>query len=282
MKTQKVISRRKFLKYILGTGFLVGIGIPVYSHYIERFWVDTNRITLRFSNLPQSFRKIKILHFSDVHLGYYFGIDDLTKLAAYMQQIQPDMICFTGDLVEKHLEQLQKSVPVLSKLTAPLGKYAILGNHDYWIDPNAVVRTLTDSGFTVLINSHAMIERDGDRIYVTGLDDILYGNPNMEKSLEGIPENVFNILLAHEPDFADHASQYPVQLQLSGHSHGGQIRIPFYGHLITPPMGSKYVDGINHVGDLTVYTNRGIGTTGVPYRFSCRPEVTVIELDHIN
>jgi predicted MPP superfamily phosphohydrolase len=113
---------------------------------------------------------------------------------------------------------------------------------------------------------------------VAGVDDILYGNPNMEKALDGIPENQFKILLAHEPDYADAASKYPVDLQLSSHSHGGQIRFPFIGHLITPPLGSKYVDRLNPVGHLTVYTSRGIGTTGVPYRFNCRPEITVIEL----
>jgi predicted MPP superfamily phosphohydrolase len=231
MEKVKIVSRRKFLKYLLGTGFLAGIGVPVYSHYVESYWFDTNRISLRFSHLPQTFRKLKIVHFSDIHLGFYFNIDDLTKLIEHIQQIEPDMICFTGDLVENELELLQKSVSVMSKLTAPLGKFAILGNHDYWVDPVAVAGSLTNSGFTVLMNKHTAVDLGGENIYVAGVDDILNGVPNLGKSLEGIPENAFTILLAHEPDFADEASTYPVKLQLSGHSHGGEIRIPFYGHL---------------------------------------------------
>lgn len=278
MKKNNNMSRRKFLKYFFGSVFIAGTGTLAYAHYVERYWVNTHRITLPFSPLPKSFSKLKILHFSDVHLGHYFGINELTRLVEQMNQIRPDIICFTGDLVENELELLDKSVSILSNLTAPLGKYAVLGNHDYWFDRSSVANTLTDSGFTVLVNNHAVIQHAHERIYVSGVDDILYGSPNIEQAIEGIPDHEFTILLAHEPDYADAASQYPINLQLSGHSHGGQIKFPFIGHLVTPPLGRKYVDRLNQIGNLKVYTNRGVGTTGIPFRFNCRPEITVIEL----
>jgi predicted MPP superfamily phosphohydrolase len=158
MKKNKDISRRNFLKYLFGSAIVSGAGTFAYSHYIERFWINTHRIRLSFPNLPISFSKIKILHFSDVHLGYYFGIDDLTSLVDQMQQLQPDIICFTGDLLENELDLLEKSISVLSNLTTPLGKYAVVGNHDYWFDRSSVADALTDSGFTVLINNHAVID----------------------------------------------------------------------------------------------------------------------------
>lgn len=133
---------------------------------------------------------------------------------------------------------------------------------------------MSASGFTLLINRHVFIRRREEYLHIAGVDDVLHGKPDLVKALHGLKENDPTLLLAHEPDFADAAARYKnVVLQLSGHSHGGQIRLPFIGHLVVPPMARKYVMGLYEVGasNMLLYTNRGIGTTSFPVRLNCRP-----------
>src|SRR5262249_34591136 len=116
------------------------------------------------------------------------------------------------------------------------------------------------------------------RLWLAGVDDVIEGKPDMDRTLRGIPGNEAVILLAHEPDFADQVVQYPVDLQLSGHSHGGQVRIPLIGAPYLPELGRKYPWGLRRIGRLTLYTNVGIGTIRVPFRWNCPPEITLITL----
>lgn len=143
------------------------------------------------------------------------------------------MICFTGDMVDSDAEDLSDSVALLAELTAPLGKYAIFGNHDYK-NTELLTRLLTNAGFVVLRNQSYVISRGGERIAVAGLEDMLKGSPDPAAALKDIPADMFTLLLMHEPDYADTAEGYPFNLQLSGHSHGGQLRLPFVGAPYTP------------------------------------------------
>jgi predicted MPP superfamily phosphohydrolase len=274
---EKKVSRRTFIKKLLVFLGVTATG-PFYSFYGERNWLKIEEVDLYFNNLPKGFSNLRIAQFSDTHLGFYFDLQNLHNVVDRINSCKPDMICFTGDLVEDEYEHLQSTASILNGLKAPLGKYAVLGNHDYWFDPNQVVSTLTSSGFKVLVNEKIRITKDGTDICIAGVDDMMHGSPNIEKALEGIGENEFAILLVHEPDYADITKDYLVGLQLSGHSHGGQIRIPIVGHLVAPPFGSKYVYGLNEIKNLKVYTNRGMGTTIYPFRIYCRPEITIFNL----
>jgi predicted MPP superfamily phosphohydrolase len=274
---KKKISRRNFIRKILSFLGVIALG-PFISFFGERNWLKIEEVDIHFNNLPIGFTDVRIVHFSDTHLGFYYDHHNLRTLVDRINSCKPDMICFTGDLVDGEYECSESAIPVLNELKAPLGKYAVLGNHDYRSDPSQVVSALTSSGFKVLINENMRITKDGSDIYIAGVDDILQGSPHIEKALEGIGENEFTILLAHEPDYADVTKDYLVGLQLSGHSHGGQIRLPIVGYLVTPPFGSKYVYGLYDLTNLKVYTNRGIGTTIYPFRLFCRPEITVINL----
>jgi hypothetical protein len=130
----------------------------------------------------------------------------------------------------------------------------------------------------VLRNGKYGIEKDGQRLWVAGIDDVLQGQADLHRSMAGIPEADATILLAHEPDFADYAAKFPLDLQLSGHSHGGQVRLPGIGPIILPTLGQKYHSGLNRVGRLQVYTSRGVGVINLPVRLNCPPEVTLITL----
>ncbi|TEB05552.1 putative metallophosphoesterase [Pelotomaculum schinkii] len=257
-------------------------GCVLYSKLIERLWLDVRKLRIPLNRLPASFSEFRIALFSDIHLGFFFSGKDLSSVVKVVNELNPDTICFTGDFLNSvsSLKALESGVAALAELTAPFGKYAVLGNHDYMAGPNHVINGLERGGFHVLINKHAAIQKDGDRLFLTGLDSISKGKPNLETAIHGIPEAACNILLAHEPDIADAISKFPVSLQLSGHSHGGQVRLPFIGPVITTGLGRKYHSGIYKINELILYTNRGLGTTVLPVRFMCRPEITIITLAH--
>ncbi|GIO06997.1 metallophosphoesterase [Brevibacillus reuszeri] len=278
------ITRKSFLrKVIRGVGGLVGLGIGagVYGYAWERNTLQVQRLSVTLSGLPRSFTGTKLVQFSDVHLGHFLEPQDLQRIVDRIMAEQPDMICFTGDLVDEDTRVLALAVPILSQLHAPLGKYAVLGNHDYRAREQMAVRNAwAASGFEVLDNRNVPVTKNDEKLYIAGVDDVLHGAPNIRQAMTAIPEGQTVILLAHEPDFADEAANHPVQLQLSGHSHGGQVRLPLIGHLLTPKLARKYVQGMYHVGNhsMQVYTNRGIGTTILPVRLFCRPELTVLTL----
>ena len=163
-------------------------------------------------------------------------------------------------------------------MTAPHGLWAVLGNHDDGTDPKHVTRALHAENIQVLTNQSEPIERDGARIWLAGVNDVLGGRADLAKTLRLVPVGEAVILLAHEPDFADEAARFPIDLQLSGHSHGGQIRVPLLPPLYLPPMAMKYVWGTYRVGPLALYTTAGLGTIGVPMRLNCPPEITMLTL----
>jgi predicted MPP superfamily phosphohydrolase len=164
----------------------------------------------------------------------------------------------------------------LRQMRAPYGLCAVLGNHDVKSDPNLVEGLLRAVGIQVLANQSVPIEGNGARFWLSGVNDPLEGKPDLAQTLHSVPSDEATILLAHEPDYADHVVRYPVDLQLSGHTHGGQIRVPFLPPGYLPPMGRKYVWGLYKIGGLTLYTNRGLGTVNVPVRMNCPPEITLL------
>lgn len=280
------MTRRSFLikgMYTVAGLFLTPVASYSYARYAEPGWLAVKQVTLTLKRLPAAFDGIRIVQFSDVHLGFHYTVEQLGKLAQRIQSFQPDLICFTGDLFDYSTGQDDgPTAQVLSKLKAPLGKAAVLGNHDYYgKEQKKIMDILSKGGFTVLMNDSIPIQRGTSRLWLSGVDDMLEGKADLAAALKKTAaQEECVILLSHCPDFADTTLKYPVDLQLSGHSHGGQVRLPFYGHLYAPDCGQKYVDGLYTLGDgkLQVYTNRGIGVSVYPIRFWCRPELTVLTL----
>ncbi|QRG69811.1 metallophosphoesterase [Brevibacillus choshinensis] len=278
------ISRKTLLhKWFQAALRLLGLGAVacLYSYGWERKWIEVTQVPIEVPSLPETFKGMKLVHFSDLHLGHYCEPEDVRHVVELIMQERPDMICFTGDLVDESTRYLSAVVPILRQLRAPFGKYAVLGNHDYRMREQHVVRdALSSSGFEVLDNRHIRVEKQGSALCVAGVDDVLFGVPDLTRAVAEIPAGDTVILLAHEPDFAQEAAAFPIHLQLSGHSHGGQVRLPLIGPILTPKLSQKYVQGLYRVEkkDMQVYTTRGIGTTILPIRFLCRPEVTVLTL----
>lgn len=272
------MTRRQFLLRSAGTVVSAGLLTGAYGWQGEPNWLETTRLELPLPQLPSSFSGIRLVHFSDVHLGFNKDAHDVKRLVKHIRAAEPDLICFTGDIVDSYAEDLEEAVPSLATLTAPLGKYAILGNHDYK-NTELLTRLLASAGFRVLRNESVLVKRGGAAIAITGLEDMLHGKPEPETALKNVPEGLFTLLLMHEPDYADYAEKHPFHLQLSGHSHGGQIRLPFKGALFTPYGSHKYISGLYYTAKgMPVYVNRGFGETSMPLRLFCRPELTVMTL----
>jgi uncharacterized protein len=283
--TRQGVSRRRFLTTtLLGCG-----GLAVYAGEIERHWIDVAHRDIRIPSLPSPFEGMRIVQLSDIHLQEFTEPFLLRQAIEQINRIQPDLVLLTGDFVSYEIASRKFSMKtawqcaeMLTELKCPQ-RYAILGNHDHWLSGTEVTRALRTNHTPVLINAHVPIDRQGSRIWLGGLDDPLCGRPDPDKAIpERSAEGQPIIMMCHAPDYADTLLEHPagkaVSLVLSGHTHGGQVRIPFLGALELPPGGRKYVEGLFRLGPVQLYVNRGIGTVGVPFRFQCPPEISVFTL----
>ncbi|MFC4556940.1 metallophosphoesterase [Virgibacillus kekensis] len=280
------MNRRTFLKRSIGSMLAVvglGGGTYYYAREIEPAMLEVTREEISSAVIPKGFQNFKIVQFSDTHVGHHYSLDKLKKLCQKINSVTPDLIVFTGDLVDDPDTYNWNSdiVRILSSLQAKHGKYWIYGNHDHGGYGTQTLREVMDkAGFQLLQNSHTSINSSNESIVLAGIDDVMLGKPDLDKALQGTDPDKFTILLSHEPDFAEETLHYPVHVQFSGHSHGGQVRLPFIGDLYTPDYADKYVMGkyILEGGKLELHVSRGIGTTRVPYRFLCKPQFHVYTL----
>jgi uncharacterized protein len=242
-------------------------------------------ITLR--RWPAELHGFTLALLSDFHYDSHFGVHPLRAAIGMVNGLHPDLIVLTGDFVtaspfdggqEKSASNAEPCAALLARMHAPHGLWAVLGNHDWATDPRRVAHSLNEKNIQVLDNQSVPMEIKGARFWLGGVSDILFSNPDLAATLTNVPRDEATILLAHEPDYADYAARHPVDLQLSGHSHGGQIRLPFLPPFYLPELARKYYAGLYQIGPLTLYTNIGLGTMNVPIRWNCPPEITLITL----
>jgi uncharacterized protein len=275
------VTRRKFLQ--IAGGFGVAVGIPsavgvAYATRIEPRRVVTEHRVIRIPRLPTAFDGYRIALFSDIHLYPFTQIQVVQHAVGLANLFRPDLVILAGDFVWRYVEAVFDLVPVLSQLNPANGTFAVLGNHDHKKGPDTVAEALAQAGVRLLRNEGITIQRGRDSIYLAGIDSA-WGEPSPVAAFEDKRGDVRSVVAVHEPDvILDIVSQFPVDLQLSGHSHGGQVRLPGIGALMLPPMGEIYDMGLYRVGNAQLYTTRGIGTIHVDARYNCPPEVTAITL----
>ena len=271
---------------MVGLTSLAAAGFAVDGFLVEPQHAVAEHVEIKLRRLPEAFEGFRIAQLSDIHFGPYMTRPELDRSVELAKRFKPDLVALTGDFVSHPWKQRNgregaknaepcadafaswKSVPMI----------AVLGNHDHWNNADLVGGALEDRGIEVLRNRARPLEKDGQRLWIAGVDDVLEGMADLSHTTAGIPADEMTILLAHEPDYADLASKAGVDLQLSGHSHGGQVRVPGIGPIVLPELGRKYHTGLNQVGTLQVYTTRGIGVINPPVRLNCPPEVTLITL----
>jgi predicted MPP superfamily phosphohydrolase len=231
--------------------------------------------------LAPEFHGYRLIQISDLHTVISLTRDHLADVVELINQQQPDLVAITGDFVSyEALPHLEDIIATLSHLKPRDATVAVLGNHDYWTEVELIRQIIVRSGMIDLNNAVHTICRGGARLHLAGVDDFWENHARLDKVLKQLPDSGAAILLAHEPDFADiSAAAHRFDLQLSGHSHGGQVIVPGWGPLAAPPYGLKYPVGCYQVGDMWLYTNRGLGESSIRLRLNCRPEITVFTLE---
>ena len=275
------INRRNFLKLAGATAItttLLGTGGLVYSYGIEPTWLDINLVPLRIRGLAPEFQGFRLAQISDLHLGSWMTPQQLDEIIDAVNAAQPDAVAITGDLTtDRARPHVDTLVNAFRRIDAPA--YAVSGNHDYWNGYHFFYEIIEDSGITLLSNQVHTLYRENAMLHLCGVEDIWMRQQRLDRVLEALPDSGAAILLAHEPDFADvSAASGRFALQISGHSHGGQIYLPGFGAPVLPRLGKKYPRGWYNIGNMVQYTNRGVGMMKPAVRFNCRPEITVFTL----
>jgi hypothetical protein len=242
---------------------------------------DLVDVNVKIKNLPFTFHNYKIVNLTDIHLGQWISPEYLDGVVDYVNDLNPDMITLTGDYVSYILEGYEDALlDSFKKLKAKDGKFAVLGNHDHWNGPEKIRKILKKSDIIELSNDVYTIEKDGEKLNISGVDSCTVGADDLNKVLDKLPEDGASILLVHEPDFAKiSAKTKKFDLQMSGHSHGGQLVIP--GVKTTPFRCSysiKYPVGLYKIDDMIQYTSKGLGTNTFWLRVNCNPEITLFYL----
>lgn len=272
----------KLLKKLIIFMIIFVVLIGLYSMYIEPKWIRVKNHQLSIDKLKG--QDIKIVQFSDTQLGEFFSLKELEEVVEKINKTSPDLVLFTGDLIDNaaQYKDINKVSDVLSKIKASHGKYAIYGNHDYG---GGAVRyyssIMTEAGFKVLKNSSTSIKVGSNNIKLFGVDDKLMGGFDLNNTMKGLSSKDINLLLIHEPDLIDEFKDMPIDLAFAGHSHGGQVRIPFYGPLKNTTLAKKYTHGFYNLENkrkTKIYVNTGLGNTRLPFRFGNIPEITVFTI----
>ena len=243
--------------------------------------IDLVEVDIELDGLGWNFNNFKILNLTDIHLGQWINPEYLDELIDYVKTLNIDLITLTGDYFSYNLEDYDKSLEKsLKKLKTREGKYGILGNHDHWMSADRVREIFKNANIVDLSNDVVTLKKNEDCINLCGVDSYTVCADNLDKVISKMPKNIPSILLAHEPDFAQESSQTRLfDLQISGHSHGGQFIIP--GFETTPfrgPNSTRYPVGLYKVGDMLQYTSKGLGTNSFRIRINCKPEITIITL----
>ena len=266
------LTRRGFLKFV-GGAVLGGAAAAGYMTKIEPEWLVVERQTIVLPQLSTDLDGFKMVQLSDLHLYPFVTLEQVKNAVVKTRELEPDLVVLTGDYVLETADAIFDLAPELAKLNPRHGIFAILGNHDHWTNAAVVKQGLAASGIELLHNCGVLLSES--RLLLAGVDDLWSGEPDLAAALADWREDVPTILLAHEPDFADDfLGDGRIQLQLSGHSHGGQVRVPGVGPVVLPRYGQKYHNGLYQVGQGQVYTNRGIGLVKPAVRLNCPPEIT--------
>ncbi|MGD9211667.1 MAG: metallophosphoesterase [Desulfobacteraceae bacterium] len=272
-KLRRRPPRKSWKRSLLHFLSICGIGCFIYGYAIEPYWLDVTTISVETSKLKNT--RIRIVHFSDTHCDHKPYNE--TQLVSRVNALHPDLIVFTGDTLNTR-SALARFKRMMHSLNAPLGKYAVRGNFDVWYWHSLPL--YDDTGFVLLDQDRIHLTKNGEYISVAGLS--CAKSQQYQKLLSPLVQSNYNIFLYHYPDLIREVADFPVDLYLAGHTHGGQVALPFYGAFVTLSIyGKRYESGANQVGETLLYVNRGIGMEGgkAPrVRFWARPEITVFDI----
>ncbi|MBN1933962.1 MAG: metallophosphoesterase [Anaerolineae bacterium] len=281
------LANQPLARHVAGGLTLLGGLFAGYALQIEPRWPEIVRLELPLPNLPRQFDGLTLVQISDLHAGAAFPSTLIRRSVDLVNAFGADMIAITGDLFQSTPQDARMCAEALSALRAPLGVYLVMGNHERRIAPEYGEKPFRRPEFCLLCNAAHRLAVDGASLWLVGVDDVLMRLGDLGSALRGVPPEACKILLVHEPDFADQIVRStrtaapacgPIDLQLSGHTHGGQVRLPGVGPLLLPVLGRRYPMGLYRLNGMWLYTNRGLGVAPPPVRLFCRPEITLFTL----
>jgi uncharacterized protein len=272
-------TRREFLLGAAAAPLVAVSAASAYADIIEPHNYQLSLTTVAVKDLPPAFEGYRIAQVSDVHHSRIVSLGEVERVVSIAQSASPDLIVLTGDYTTTYRRYVEPCAQALGKLRAPDGVWAVLGNHDHYTDPKLTTWALRRAGINVLDNANSTIRRGSDSIQLIGIDDFSWNATNWNRAMWGTNPGKPSILLSHQPSVLDMAETSGVSLILSGHTHGGQVRLPFIGAPARFASDDfKYIAGLYRRGDTQLYVSRGTGVIGLPVRFGARPEVSIIKL----
>jgi predicted MPP superfamily phosphohydrolase len=275
------ITRRSLLRRVRYGLLTAAAGVAGYAFW-QTWHLQVRRQSIVLPNLPPAFAGKTIAVLADFHHGPFVGLPYIRAAAELAQSLNPDAIALVGDFGHKGYELREKLPPcldALSSLHAPLGVFAVPGNHDMLEFGHVYERSIRNTPLTDLTNRAVRVTIGADSMWFAGVDDLWFGNPDLRTAIADVPNGSAVVLLSHNPDFAEVDPDPRVGLILSGHTHGGQVYLPIVGAPWVPSRyGAKYLAGLVRGPASQVYVSRGIGEAAIPVRFNCPPEINLLTL----
>ena len=238
--------------------------------------LSLERVEIKLERLPKQLDGFKIIHLSDTHHSPFTPLEHIARAVKIANRLKPDLFLLTGDYVSHEDQYIAPVAEVLGKLKSEFGIYACLGNHDHWTNADLVTHLFRGEGINVLVNEGIRMQARGASFWLGGVDDYMVGKTDVHAALKGSYPDEFKLLLAHNPTIFRQAVRAGVDLQLSGHTHGGQIKIRDDEKRLLPKR--KLTAGLHQRKDSQIYITRGIGTVVLPVRYQCPPEISLLEL----
>lgn len=282
MKQKRLL--KKFIITLIILLLLVSLVI-IYSYFIGTSGLKVKEYNIKSKNIPDEFYGLKIVQLSDIHYGYHFNKKKLENVVKKINEIKPDIVVITGDIINNNKisnEEKNELIEELNNIEVTIGKYAIKGNHDY--DFKYFEQVLNDSNFINLNDTFEIIHGNNSNIMISGVSTNLHGknkiNEKLDSSKKYLENNSVNykILLLHEPDYIDDIKDISYDLTLAGHSHNGQVRLPFIGAIYTPKGAKKYYSEYYKVKNTDMYISNGLGTTIMNLRLFNKPSISLYRL----
>lgn len=277
------MHRRQFLALSARKLALAAAATPIAGAaygFASGTHLKVDRVTLTLPNLPSRFAGLTVAFLSDIHHGPYCSLDYVAGIVRTVASLDADLVILGGDYSLRDAKFIAPCLELLGALSAPLGVYAVLGNHDYAHGLRETRTGLKRAKIAEMTNEGVWLSRGPDRLRLAGVDDLWHGRPDAGLALGEATPNDTCLLVSHNPDFAETLRDDRVGLVLSGHTHGGQVSVPGYGAPLTPSRyGRKYAHGLADAPSTRVYTSAGTGMSVLPVRLNCRPEVNLITLD---
>lgn len=277
-------SRRIFLQRSMYGLTALSFGGSAYGLLVGKNSYEVTEAEYAIANLPPQFDGFTVGLITDVHSSLYMTKEEMDEYVRAVNSLGVDLIVVDGDFVNSAIREVYPFAESFSELKAPYGAYGVMGNHDFYNEnPDLVAKVVDDCGVRLLRNDKAIIEKNGGKLYLIGVDDVGRAHSSQIKLAESIghaPLDIPRILMCHRPYYLEEAASHDIDLVLSGHTHGGQIVLGRLGDVVIAPasIASKYVWGNYELGNTKMYVSRGIGTVGLPIRINCPPEITRIRL----